>query len=180
MRKHFKFTKTKLDGLFLIERRHIEDERGFFSRFFCEEDFKAIGLKSVINQINHTSTKEKGSIRGLHFQHFPHEENKIVSCLKGEVFDIAVDIRRNSPTYLKWHAQLLSEENCLSLFIPQGFAHGFQTLTDNCELIYLHTESYHPSSEGGLNALDPTLNISWPLEVTKMSERDCNYSLLGN
>ncbi|WDZ75668.1 dTDP-4-dehydrorhamnose 3,5-epimerase [Ensifer adhaerens] len=169
---------TPLAGLTLIERKQMGDERGFFSRFFCREELSEFGENGTIAQINHTKTQIKGAIRGLHFQHQPHDEMKLVSCLAGAVFDVAVDIRPDSPTYLQWHGEILSAENARSLMIPGGFAHGFQTLTENCELIYLHDKPYAPQAEGGLNPLDPRLGISWPLAVTQMSERDRAFPLL--
>ncbi len=163
---------TPLSGLVVIERKPIEDDRGFFCRYYCSEEFREAGLRKPIVQINHTLTRKKGSMRGLHFQYPPHEEAKIVSCLKGEIFDVAVDLRKGSPTFLRWHGEKLSASNRKSLLIPEGFAHGFQTMTADCELIYLHTASYAPDAEGGLNVLDPCLAIDWPLGIAGLSERD--------
>ena len=128
--------------------------------------------------MNHTFTKKKGSLRGMHFQSKPFQEIKIVRCIKGKVFDVAVDIRKDSPTFLQWHGEILSADKGTSLYIPEGFAHGFQTLTNNCELLYIHSELYQQDAEGVLNAFDPKINISWPLEVTEMSDRDRNSPLL--
>lgn len=178
MNKRFNFVETPLDGLFLIERNAIKDSRGFFSRFFCVDEFKEIGLQKSIQQMNHTLTHKKGAIRGLHFQYPPHEEAKIVSCIQGEVLDVAVDIRKNSSTFLQWHAEILTAENQSSLYIPEGFAHGFQTLVDNCQLLYMHTATYAPNSEGALNALDPQLGIDWPVDITDISERDSGHPML--
>jgi dTDP-4-dehydrorhamnose 3,5-epimerase len=133
--------------------------------------------KSIV-QINHTITHRKGTVRGLHFQYPPYAETKLVSCLRGEIFDIAVDLRHNSSTFLRWHSARLSAENRQSLLIPEGFAHGFQTLSEDCELIYLHTEAYHPESEGALNVLDPRISISWPLAISELSERDRNHDFI--
>lgn len=174
----FDIIPTPLTGLTLLRHNAIEDHRGFFSRFFCADEFFEAGLKKPIAQINHTLTKNKGAVRGLHFQYPPHEEVKIVSCIHGEIFDVAVDLRRSSPTYLHWHGVILSASNRQSLLIPEGYAHGFQTLTEDCELIYLHTASYAPESEGALNVLDSTLGISWPLAVSELSERDRNHKLI--
>lgn len=171
----FTFLDTPLSGAKVVQRKKNEDSRGFLSRFFCVDEFKSVGLKSDISQINHTLTRQKGAVRGLHFQYSPHAETKIVSCLNGEVFDVAVDLRKNSSTFLQWHGVLLSKENQLSFFIPEGFAHGFQTLTEDCELIYLHTAPYAKDAEGALNVLDPKLNIDWPLPISDLSERDCNH-----
>ena len=180
MSRHFDFIETPIAGLHRIDRKLITDNRGFFSRFFCADEFKQIGLEQPIAQMNHTLTRQKGSIRGMHFHYQPHAETKIVSCIQGEVFDVAVDIRKNSPTFLQWHAELLSAENKSSLYIPAGFAHGFQALTDDCELIYLHTGFYTPDKEGALNTLDSMLAIDWPFEVAEISDRDRNHPMLDS
>ena len=179
MSERFNFTETSLAGLYVIGRSPIVDSRGAFSRFFCAEEFKEIGFCKPIAQINQSLTKKKGAFRGMHYQYPPYTETKIVTCISGEVFDVAVDIRKGSPTFLQWHSQVLSAENQLSLYIPDGFAHGFQTLTDNCELLYLHSSFYHANAEGALNALDSKLKIGWPLEITEISERDRTHSMMG-
>ena len=163
---------TPLAGLVLVQRKRLEDLRGFFSRLFCADELSAVGFTLPIAQINQTLTRKRGAVRGLHFQRPPHAEDKFVSCLRGTIFDVAVDVRRGSPTFLNWHAEMLSAENGRSLFIPQGFAHGFQTLTDDCELIYLHSKPYDAQAEGALNVNDKALNIAWPLEFTDISQRD--------
>lgn len=163
---------TPLDGLLVVERKPVEDSRGFFSRFFCAAELESQGFNRPISQINHTRTRNRGVVRGLHFQHPPHGEIKIVSCLAGEVFDVAVDIRKGSPTFLQWHGEILSAENQRSLLIPEGFAHGFQTLTGDCEMFYLHSVPYQPHAEGALNIADPAIGIAWPMAVTELSERD--------
>jgi dTDP-4-dehydrorhamnose 3,5-epimerase len=178
MSRHFNFIDLPLAGLYRVERKLISDKRGFFSRFYCTEEFKKIGNNHSISQINYTLTQRRGAIRGMHFQRPPHTETKIVSCIRGEVLDVVVDVRIKSPTFLMWHAELLSETNSSSLFIPDGFAHGFQTLSDDCQLIYIHSTNYMPDSEGALNPMDPKLDINWPLEVTDMSERDQNCTML--
>jgi dTDP-4-dehydrorhamnose 3,5-epimerase len=174
----FDFTTTPLKDLVVVQRKAIEDDRGFLSRFYCMDEFTAIGIKKPVAQINHTLTYKKGAVRGLHFQHPPHAEIKLVSCLKGEIWDVAVDLRRDSPTFLHWHGEILSATNRKSLLIPEGYAHGFQALTENCELIYLHTAAYHSESEGALNATDPKLGIAWPLAITEISDRDRNHKLI--
>ena len=171
----FEITPTALDGLLRIQRQKHEDVRGFFSRFFCAEEMAAIGFAQPIAQINHTRTRRRGSVRGLHFQHPPHAEDKLVSCLHGEVFDVAVDLRRGSSTFLRWHAEVLGAGNMRSLLIPKGFAHGFQALSDDAELIYLHSAPYVPEAEGALNMLDPALDIRWPLPFADISERDAAH-----
>jgi dTDP-4-dehydrorhamnose 3,5-epimerase len=162
----------------LVQRERLEDQRGFLSRFYCAEEFEAAGAKSAISQINHTLTRRKGTVRGMHFQFLPYAESKFVSCLRGEIFDVAIDLRRSSPTFLKWHGEVLSAQNQRSLLIPEGFAHGFQALTDDCEIIYLHTAPYSQPAEAALNALDPLLAISWPLEIAEMSDRDRGHAML--
>jgi len=168
----FDFYDTPLLGLKLVHRKSIEDARGMFARFYCADEFRAAGLHKPIAQINHTLTRCKGTVRGLHFQHPPHTEAKLVSCFSGVVFDVAVDLRTNSPTFLHWHGEILSAENQRSLLIPEGYAHGFQTLTEDCELLYLHTTPFHPAAEGAVNVTDPALAIEWPLPLSEMSERD--------
>ena len=174
----FDFIPTPLAGVTLVQRKAIEDQRGFLSRFYCADEFREVDMDKPIAQMNHTLTRTKGSVRGMHFQNPPHAEIKLVSCLHGEIFDVAVDLRRGSPTFLHWHGVILSAQNRASLLIPEGFAHGFQTLTEDCELIYLHTAAYHPESEGALNAADPRLDIAWPLAVTDISEKDRSHKLI--
>jgi dTDP-4-dehydrorhamnose 3,5-epimerase len=174
----FTISGTPLAGLQIVQRSLHKDTRGYFCRFFCAEELHTAGIKKPIAQINHTLTYKAGTVRGLHYQHPPHGEVKLVSCLKGEIFDIAVDLRHNSPTFLHWHGEVLSEANFKSLLIPEGFAHGYQTLTDDCALIYLHTESYHPEAEGAFNIADPRLAIKWPLEIMGMSDRDRQHPFI--
>ena len=174
----FDFTLTLLDGLIAVQRKVIEDQRGFLSRFYCADEFREAGFNKPIAQVNHTLTRNKGAVRGLHFQYPPFAETKMVSCMQGEIFDVAVDLRHNSPTFLHWHGVVLSARNRQSLLIPEGFAHGFQTMTEDCELIYLHTATYHPESQGPLNVADPKLGIAWPLAITEISDRDRNHKLI--
>lgn len=175
----FDFHPTPLASLWVIQRKPIADERGFFCRFFCAEEFQAAGLKNPVAQINHTHTVKKGAVRGLHFQYPPHSEGKIVSCLCGEVYDVAVDIRKGSPTFLNWHGEILSAGNQRSLLIPEGFAHGFQTLAENCELLYLHSAPFHPQAEGTLHVGDPRIGIVWPVAITELSERDRSHPFIN-
>lgn len=175
----FDFILTPLPGLKLVRRKAIEDHRGFLSRLYCAEEFAEAGINETIAQINHTLTRTKGAVRGLHFQYPPHGETKLVSCLKGEIWDVAVDLRRDSLTFLQWHGEILSAANRKSFLIPEGYAHGFQALTENCELIYLHTVAYHPEAEGALNVADPRLNIAWPLPIDDLSERDRNHPFIS-
>lgn len=173
------FFETPLKDLKVIKRNPKGDERGFLERLYCQKTLNSLTNNKNIVQINHTLTEKKFAVRGLHFQDFPYSEIKIVSCLKGKIWDVAVDLRKDSPTFLKHHGVILSEENFSSLFIPEGFAHGFQTLLPNCELIYFHTEYYNPSHEGGLHPLDPSLGIEWPMKISQLSERDKGHKMLN-
>jgi dTDP-4-dehydrorhamnose 3,5-epimerase len=178
MGARLKVIDTPIHGLKTVQRNPIRDARGYFSRFFCAEEFRLAGLNPHIAQINQSYSKAIGTVRGMHFQAPPHAESKFVSCIRGEIFDVAVDLRRNSPTFLHWHGVILSAENQRSLFIPEGFAHGFQTLTDDSELLYLVGASYEPSAEGGVNAQDPLIDIVWPRSITEMSDKDRNAPFL--
>jgi dTDP-4-dehydrorhamnose 3,5-epimerase len=172
-------TNLPLTGLKLVERRRLGDSRGFLARVFSADVLEAAGWAKPISQINHTYTAAAATVRGLHFQNAPFEEMKLVTCLRGEVLDVAVDIRRGSPTYLRWHGEKLSADNCRSLLIPEGFAHGYQTLTDDVELLYCHSAPYTPEAEAGLSARDPVLAITWPLPIGEMSPRDLGFAHLG-
>ncbi len=159
-------------GLKLIERQRLGDDRGFLSRLFCANELEVAGWQKPITQINHTFTSQCGTVRGLHYQTQPHAEMKLVSCIRGEVWDVVVDLRSNSPTFLQWHAQTLSEENGHALLIPEGFAHGFQTLMNDCELLYMHTASYSPEAEAAVRFNEERLAITWPLPISEISARD--------
>jgi dTDP-4-dehydrorhamnose 3,5-epimerase len=174
-----KFKKTALDGAYVVNLEPFLDNRGMFVRLFCKDELKAIGHNKEIVQINHSMTKEKGSVRGMHYQLSPHAEIKIVRCMRGSVFDVIIDLRKGSPTFLKWHGEVISAENMKMMYIPEGFAHGFQTLEDDSELIYLHTEYYDKESERSINSTDPAVKIKWPLEIKGMSEKDKSVPLLG-
>jgi len=167
-----KLIPTALAGVLVVETQAFNDDRGAFSRLFCEGEMAEAIVGRRIEQINHSRTTVVGAVRGLHFQRPPHAEMKIVRCLRGRVWDVAVDLRQGSPTYLQWHAQELSASNALMLVIPEGCAHGFQVLESNSELLYLHTASYSPSAEGGVRFDDPALKILWPLPVADLSVRD--------
>jgi dTDP-4-dehydrorhamnose 3,5-epimerase len=180
MSPRFELIPTPLAGLTLIQRKPITYERGLFERFFCQKELQEAGLAKPIVQINRSLTRKKGTVRGMHFQHPPHAETKIVSCLRGEVFDVAVDIRSDSPTFLRWHGVVLSANNNRSLLIPEGFALGFQALSDDCELVYLHTAAHAPHAEGGLSPSDSRIGIKWPLPVAQISDRDRMHPLLGD
>lgn len=179
MSGRFDISATPLEGLKVLTRNPVGDSRGYLERMFCTNDLAAVlGGRSIV-QINRTLTRETGTVRGMHFQRPPASEMKFVSCLQGEVFDVAVDLRPGSSTFLAWHGERLSAANGRTLAIPEGFAHGFQTLTPDCVLLYLHTAAYTPSAEDGLNSLDPRLEISWPLPVAEMSERDAALPHVG-
>jgi dTDP-4-dehydrorhamnose 3,5-epimerase len=167
-----------MQGLLCFERSRIEDHRGFLSRVFCTEEFAGAGITMSVAQINQTLTHCKGVVRGMHFQLPPFAEMKLVSCIRGQVFDVVVDLRADSPTFLKWHAEILSSENRRALAVPEGFAHGFQSLETECELLYLHSVPYQPKVERGLNACDPRLDIDWPLPIAEISERDRGHAML--
>lgn len=168
----FTVIPTDLPGVSVVDRRPIGDARGYLERLYCREDLSHLVGPRQIVQINRTLTGMRGTIRGLHFQHPPAAETKVVQCLRGSVFDVAVDLRASSPTFLRWIGVELSAGNHRSLLIPEGVAHGFQTLTEDCEMLYLHTAPHTPSAEGGVDALDPTLAITWPLDLSERSARD--------
>jgi dTDP-4-dehydrorhamnose 3,5-epimerase len=174
----FTVTDLPLEGLKLVERTCFHDERGYFSEFFCVQKLAAAGWTRPVAQINHSHTLKKGTIRGLHFQYPPYAEMKFVSCQRGSIWDIAVDLRCGSPTFLKWHAEILSADNKHALLIPEGFAHGFQSLEDNVEVFYVVSSPYASDAESGMRFSDSKLNISWPLPVTVISERDKSHPFL--
>jgi len=172
------FTETKLRGSYTIELEPFTDERGWFARYFCKDEFMQIGHIKEWLQMNHSATFKKGSVRGMHYQLPPFREIKMVRCIRGKVFDVIIDIRKDSATFLQWFGVELSPEAMNMLYIPVGFAHGFQTLSDNSEMIYHHSEFYTPGAEGGIKYNDPAINIKWPLEATSISERDLNHPRL--
>lgn len=174
----FDISDAPLRGLKVVQRKKLSDARGYLERMFCIADLHELITDKHIVQVNHTLTRQRGAVRGLHFQRPPHAEAKLVSCLRGEVFDVAVDLRAGSPTFLQWHAETLSGENGRMLYIPEGFAHGFQALTEDCEMFYLHTAAYAPEFEGGVSPLDPRLAIAWPLAMTSLSDRDAQHAHL--
>ncbi len=175
-----KICETGFQGVFEIILEPIKDDRGLFVRSFCKNELSVCGLNREIVQINHSISNRKGTFRGLHYQKNPYSEIKIVRCLSGTVFDVIIDLRRNSETFLEVFSIELSAEKFNMLYIPKGFAHGFQTLTDDCQLLYLHSEFYNPESEAGLNYLDPILDLKLPVNVTEISERDRNFSFLSS
>jgi len=172
----FEVTPTPLPGLMLIKRQRLGDHRGFLARLFCAEELATAGFNEPIAQINHTYTQRQGAVRGLHYQQPPHAEIKLVSCVRGQVWDVAVDLRQDSPTFLHWHAQTLTADNALALLIPRGFAHGFQALSDDAELLYCHSAAYAATAEAGLNPQDDLLAIAWPLPMAELSARDAAHA----
>lgn len=173
------FTPTSLAGSYVIDLEPFSDERGWFARFYCKNEFQQIGHAQEWVQLNHSFTTHTGTVRGMHFQLPPFREIKMVRCIAGAIFDVIVDIRKDSPTFLKWTGVELSAANRKMLYIPEGFAHGFQTLTDNCELIYHHSAAYAPGSEGGIRYDDPAIGITWPLPVNNLSARDASHPYLN-
>lgn len=172
------FNKTKIKGLYVIEPELKFDERGDFARVFCKKELAKEGLTFNIVQINQSLTNKKGTIRGMHFQKEPKAEGKIVQCLKGAIYDVVVDLRKNSLTYSQWVAEELTEDNKKMFFIPKGFAHGFQALADNCKVQYFMLEFYSPEYASGVRWNDPFLNINWPIKNPILSEKDKNWPLL--
>lgn len=169
---------TPIEGVVVVETTPVSDHRGVFARLFCSDELRhVIGSRHIV-QINCSRTIAVGAVRGMHYQAPPHAETKFVTCLRGRVWDVAVDLRAGSNTFLRWHGEELSPANRRTLVIPEGCAHGFQALEENSELLYLHTEFYMPSSEDGVQPTDPLLKISWPLPVADLSARDRNHPLL--
>ena len=172
------FTETPLVGSFVIDIERLEDERGFFARTWCRNEFKAHGIETRLVQCNVSFNRRRGTLRGMHFQGDPHAEAKLVRCASGSIHDVIVDIRLDSPTYLHHFAVELSAKNHRMLFIPAGFAHGFQTLDDEAEVLYHMSEFFYGESAGGLRYDDVKLGIHWPLPVSLISEKDRLYPLL--
>ena len=171
--------ETPLKGAFTVDLDRIEDERGFFARSFCEREFAACGLDSRFVQCNVSYNRLAGTLRGMHFQVMPHSEAKLVRCTTGAIFDVIVDIRPDSTTYLKWFGVEISAANRTALFIPRDFAHGFQTLVDDSEVLYQMSEFFHPNSARGIRWDDPVLDIRWPLRKFIISDKDRAYPLLA-
>ena len=170
--------ETPIEGVEVIERVAQGDARGWFERFFCASELgDLLGDRSIV-QVNRSFTAQAGTVRGVHLQRAPHVECKMVSCSSGSIFDVAVDLRKGSPTFLNWFGVELSAENRRSLWIPEGCGHAFQSMVPDVSMVYLHTESYVPSAEMGVNVLDPRIGIDWPMEVEGRSERDASFPLM--
>jgi dTDP-4-dehydrorhamnose 3,5-epimerase len=174
-----KFLPTPLGGACVIELQQLDDERGFFARSFCRREFEAQGLDPDIAQCNVSFSRRRGTLRGLHYQAEPHAEAKLVRCTQGAIWDVIVDLRPDSPSFRRWHAVELSAANRLALYVPKGFAHGFQTLADDSEVLYLMSQFHRPDAARGLRWDDPALAIRWPLADPQMSDRDRDFPLLG-
>jgi dTDP-4-dehydrorhamnose 3,5-epimerase len=174
-----KFTPTSLAGVWLVELELREDERGFLARTYCDHEFAAHGLNACWPQCNLTLTLQRGMIRGMHFQRDPKPEIKLVRCAAGAIYDVLVDVRRNSPTFGNWEGFELTGANRRQLYVPGGIAHGFQCLTDNCEVFYMMSEFYAPELAAGLRWNDPQVGIRWPIENPTLSERDRGLPLLS-
>jgi dTDP-4-dehydrorhamnose 3,5-epimerase len=169
------FKETNLNGAFIIEPEIIADERGFFARTWCAREFETHGLTPNLVQCNISFNKQKGTLRGMHYQVVPHEEAKVVRCTMGTIYDVIVDLRPNSPTYKQWVSVEISFENRRMLYIPEGFAHGFLTMEDDTEVFYQMSEFYAPECARGVRWNDPAFNITWPFGVTVISEKDAQY-----
>jgi len=174
------FIQTALQGAFIVEPQKVEDERGFFARTFCAEEFQAHGLESRFLQCSIAFNEKKGTLRGLHYQAPPFEEVKLVRCTMGTIYDVILDLRPASPTFQQWSAAELSAENRRMLYIPEGFAHGYQTLADHSEVYYQISELYHPESGRGIRWDDPAFAIFWPLAPTAISRQDTLFNLLDD
>ena len=174
-----RFTPLPLAGAYLIDLEKKEDERGFFARYFCENEFAKQGLFTRWVQMNTSLSREKGTLRGLHFQRPPKAEAKVVRCLRGAIWDVIVDLREGYQTFGLWYGAELNDQNRTMIYVPKGFAHGFQTLTENVELLYLHSEFYSPEHDSGISAQDPELAIPWPEPIKKVSTRDLGFPTIA-
>jgi dTDP-4-dehydrorhamnose 3,5-epimerase len=174
------FERTPLAGSYIVSLKPFSDDRGWFARTYCKNEFAIIDHTKEWVQLNHSVSYQKGTIRGMHFQLPPFSEIKMVRCIAGSVFDVILDLRKGSPTYLKWFGVELSAANRKMIYIPEGFAHGFQTLQENSELIYHHTNFYTPDIEMGVRYNDEALSIQWPLTVSQISERDKSHPLIDH
>ncbi|MDG1279235.1 MAG: dTDP-4-dehydrorhamnose 3,5-epimerase [Algoriphagus sp.] len=169
------FTETELKGAFILEIKKLEDERGFFGRSWCAKELAAHGLKHDIKQANTSLSLKKGTIRGMHYQNDPFQETKLIRCTRGAIYDVIIDLRKNSPTYKQWVGVELTQDNYKMLYVPEDFAHGFITLEDNCEVSYLVTQFYTPGAEAGIRWDDPEFKIEWPMNPEVISEKDRNH-----
>lgn len=169
------FQEIPMKGAFIIEMKPMRDERGFFARSFCQKEFEEQGINPRLVQANVSYNNNKGTLRGIHYQISPFEETKLVRCTQGAIFDVIIDLRKESPTYMQWFGVELNSENRTMLFVPESFGHGFQTLMDNTEVTYMVSEFYTPGSERGIRWDDPAFDIRWPVEVQVISDKDANW-----
>jgi dTDP-4-dehydrorhamnose 3,5-epimerase len=169
------FTETALKGAFILEVKQLEDERGFFGRTWCKKEMEDHGLNGNVVQANMSYNKKKGTVRGMHFQNPPYAETKLIRCTKGAIYDVIIDLRKDSPTYKQWIGVELTEQNHKMLYVPENFAHGFITLEDNTEVAYQVTQYYTPGAEGGIRWDDPSFTIQWPVPVELVSDKDQNH-----
>ncbi|MCB1144984.1 MAG: dTDP-4-dehydrorhamnose 3,5-epimerase [Leptospiraceae bacterium] len=169
------FTETGIKGSFVVDLKKIGDSRGFFARAFCSKEFSEVGITSSVTQANLSYSAKKGTIRGMHFQKSPFEEMKAIRCIRGSFFDVVLDLRVDSPTYKKWYGVELSAQNQKMLIVPEGCAHGFQTLEDEIEAFYLVSKEYSPTHDSGVRYNDPAFQIEWPLPLTEISDKDKNF-----
>jgi len=172
------FSETPIKGVYILDVKRIEDARGFFGRIWCKNEFEEVGIDPRVSQINTALSLHKGTLRGMHYQVEPHAETKIVRCTRGRLYDVALDIRPSSPTFKKWFAVELSEDNQRMLVVPPGCAHGYQTLEDETELMYVASEFYAPESSKGVRYDDKAFDIEWPLKVSVISQADANWPLI--
>lgn len=178
-----KFSKTNIEGSYLITQEPHRDERGFFARSYCADEFNKAGLNYKFSQVNNSQTEKKHTLRGLHFQLKPHQEAKLIRCISGIIWDVIVDLRPNSSSFKKWFSTELSAQNRNSLYVPEGCAHGFLSLTDDTEIIYFVSQSYNPYHERTLHWSDPEIDIKWPVNPVIVSHKDANglsLNLLAN
>lgn len=166
------FTETELPGAYVIDLQKLEDRRGFFARAWCQKEFEEHGLTARIAQVNVSYNKKRGTLRGMHYQVSPFEETKLVRCTRGGIYDVIIDLRPGSPTFMQWTGVELTEDNHRMFFVPEGFAHGFQTLSDETEVTYQVSQFYAPGAERGIRFDDPAFAIDWPLEVQVISDKD--------
>jgi dTDP-4-dehydrorhamnose 3,5-epimerase len=172
--------KTPISDLLILERNIFTDDRGLFYKLFCCNELQKIGLKKPLAQVNYSHSSKKYTTRGFHFQYPPNTETKITTCIRGEVFDVALDLRVDSPTFLQGFGVVLSGKNNLSVYIPDGFAHASQSLTEESSLLYMHSEVYVPGNEGGINVNDPMISVKWPHTPENLSQRDASFNFLNS
>jgi dTDP-4-dehydrorhamnose 3,5-epimerase len=175
-----RYTETKLSGVILVDPERHEDERGFFARLWCRDELAQHGLNPQLAQCSVSNNRRKGTLRGMHYQAEPHAEAKFVQCIRGAIYDVALDLRRDSPSFGKWFAAELTAENRRMLYLPEGCAHGFQTLTDDCDVLYFISTPFHADLSRGVRWDDPAFQIEWPLPVSMISQRDQSYALIAD